>query len=103
MSDPVSPEIEALLTEHRSFAPSDDFRSSALVNDPEVYDRAAKDPEAFWEGFAKELEWIKPWSRVLEWNAPDAKWFVDGKLNASANCLDRHVRTARRNKAAFIW
>ncbi|MEO7135265.1 MAG: acetate--CoA ligase [Vicinamibacterales bacterium] len=103
MSDPVSPEIEALLKEDRSFAPSDDFRSRALVNDPEIYATAAKDPEAFWEGFAKELEWIKPWSRVLDWNAPDAKWFVDGKLNASANCLDRHVRTARRNKAAFIW
>ena len=103
MSDPVSPEIEALLTEHRSFAPSDDFRSRALVNDPEIYASAANDPEAFWEGFAKELEWIKPWSRVLDWNAPDAKWFVGGKLNASANCLDRHVRTARRNKAAFIW
>jgi len=103
MSDPVSPEIEALLTEDRSFAPSDDFRSRAHVNDPEIYTRAAKDPEAFWEEFAKELEWITPWSRVLDWNAPDAKWFVDGKLNASANCLDRHVRTARRNKAAFIW
>src|SRR5829696_2002419 len=103
MSEPVSPEIEALLTEHRSFAPSDDFRSRALVSDPEIYTRAAKDPEAFWEEFAKELEWIKPWSRVLDWNAPDAKWFVDGKLNATANCLDRHVRTARRNKAAFIW
>jgi len=103
MSDPVSPEIEALLTEDRSFAPSDDFRSRAHVNDPEIYARAAKDPEAFWEGFAKELEWIKPWSKVLDWNAPDAKWFVEGKLNASANCLDRHVRTARRNKAAFIW
>jgi acetyl-CoA synthetase len=103
MSDPVSPEIEALLKEDRSFAPSDDFRARALVNDPAIYDRAAQDPEAFWADFAKELEWIKPWSSVLEWKAPDAKWFIGGKLNASANCLDRHVRTARRNKAAFIW
>ncbi len=103
MSENVAPEIEALLKEDRTFAPSEEFRSRALINDPAIYETAAKDPEAFWEGFAKELEWIKPWSKVLDWKAPDAKWFVDGKLNASANCLDRHVRTARRNKAAFIW
>ncbi len=103
MSEKVSPEIEALLKEDRSFAPSDEFRSRALVNDPAIYATAAKDPEAFWAGFAKELEWITPWSKVLEWNPPDAKWFVGGKINISANCLDRHVRTARRNKAAFIW
>ena len=103
MSEKVSPEIEALLNEDRSFAPSDEFRSRALVNDPDIYAKAAKDPEAFWTGFAKELEWIAPWSKVLEWNPPDAKWFVGGKINIAANCLDRHVRTARRNKAAFIW
>jgi acetyl-CoA synthetase len=103
MSEEVSPEIEALLQEDRSFAPSDEFRSKALVNDPQIYETAAKDPEAFWAEFAKELEWIKPWSQVLDWNPPDAKWFVGGKLNISANCLDRHVRTARRNQAAFIW
>jgi acetyl-CoA synthetase len=103
MSEKVSPEIEALLKEDRSFPPSEEFRSRALVSDPAIYDKAAKDPEAFWAEFAKELEWIAPWSKVLEWNAPDAKWFVGGKLNISANCLDRHVRTARRNKAAFIW
>ena len=103
MSEPVAPEIEALLKEDRSFAPSDEFRSRALVNDPAIYEQAANDPEAFWAGFASELEWIRPWSKVLEWNPPDAKWFIDGKINVSANCLDRHVRTARRNKAAFIW
>jgi len=103
MSEKVSPEIEALLKEDRSFAPSDEFRSKALINDPQIYEQAAKDPEAFWADFAKELEWIKPWSTVLEWNPPNAKWFVGGKINISANCLDRHVRTARRNKAAFIW
>jgi acetyl-CoA synthetase len=103
MSEKVAPEIEALLKEDRSFAPSDEFRSRALVSDPGIYEKAAKDPEAFWAGFASELEWIKPWSKVLDWNPPNAKWFVDGKINVSANCLDRHVRTARRNKAAFIW
>jgi acetyl-CoA synthetase len=103
MSEPISPEIEALLKEDRSFPPSEEFRSRALISDPDIYAKAASDPEAFWEGFARELEWIKPWSRVLDWQPPDAKWFVDGKLNVSANCLDRHARTARRNKAAFIW
>ena len=99
----MSSEIEALLKEDRSFAPSSNFTSQALVSDPDIYARAAKDPEAFWANFARELEWIKPFSKVLEWNPPDAKWFADGKLNVSANCLDRHVRTWRRNKAAFIW
>jgi acetyl-CoA synthetase len=103
MSEPVSPEIEALLKEDRSFAPSAEFVSKAAINDPAIYEKAARDPEAFWAGFARELEWIKPFSKVLEWNPPDAKWFADGKLNVAANCLDRHVRTWRRNKAAFIW
>ena len=103
MSQPVSAEIEALLKEDRSFAPTEEFRSHAAVNDPAIYTKAAKDPEAFWAAFARELEWIKPFSKVLEWNPPDAKWFADGTINVSANCLDRHVRTARRNKAAFIW
>jgi acetyl-CoA synthetase len=103
MAEPVSPEIEALLKEDRSFAPSVDFISQALINDPGIYARAAKDPEAFWAGCARELEWITPFSKVLEWNPPDARWFADGTLNVSANCLDRHVRSWRRNKAAFIW
>jgi len=103
MSDPVSPEIEALLSEERSFPPADAFAAGAVMNDPGIYARAAKDPEAFWAGFAKELDWIEPWSKVLDWNPPDAKWFVDGKINVSANCLDRHARSWRRNKAAFIW
>ncbi|MDP2321632.1 MAG: acetate--CoA ligase [Acidobacteriota bacterium] len=103
MSDPVSPEIEALLNEHRSFPPPESFAANAVMNDPGIYARAAKDPEAFWAGFAKELDWIQPWSKVLDWNPPDAKWFVDGKINVSANCLDRHAKSWRRNKAAFIW
>ena len=103
MPDPVAPEIEALLKEDRSFPPPEAFAASAVVNDPEVYTRAARDPEAFWAGFASELEWMQPWSKVLDWNPPDAKWFVDGKLNVAANCLDRHARSWRRNKAAFIW
>ena len=103
MSDPVSPEIEALLNEHRSFPPPEAFAAGAVMNDPGIYARAAKDPEAFWAELATELDWIQPWSKVLDWNPPDAKWFVDGKLNVAANCLDRHAKSWRRNKAAFIW
>jgi acetyl-CoA synthetase len=99
----VSAEIDALLREDRAFAPAAEFRARANVRDPEVYERAARDPETFWADFARELEWSTPWSRVLEWNPPHARWFVGGTLNASVNCLDRHVRSARRNKAAIIW
>jgi acetyl-CoA synthetase len=99
----VSPEIDALLTENRAFSPSDEFRRNANVRDPRVYEEAARDPEAFWATFARELEWSAPWTTVLDWNPPHAKWFVGGKINASVNCLDRHLRSARRNKAAIIW
>ncbi len=95
--------IDALLSEHRQFPPSAAFSAAANVNDPGVYERAASDPEAFWAGFAKELEWMKPWDTVLEWTPPYAKWFVGGKLNASVNCVDRHIHGPRRNKAAIIW
>ena len=102
-SPETSPEIDALLSEHRRFEPSPAFRAAAHVNDPGVYDRAAQDPEAFWAGFARELDWMKPWDAVLEWTPPHAKWFVGGKLNASVNCIDRHIHGPRRNKAAIIW
>ena len=98
-----TPEISALLQEDRVFEPSAEFVQQALVKDAAVYEEADRDPEGFWARFAHELEWSQPWSRVLEWNPPHAKWFVDGKINASVNCVDRHVRTARRNKAALIW
>jgi acetyl-CoA synthetase len=95
--------IDALLQEDRRFEPGAAFRAAANVNDPAVYDRAAKDPEAFWAGFAKELDWITPWDTVLEWTPPYAKWFLGGTLNASVNCVDRHAKGPRRNKAALIW
>ena len=96
-------EIDALLKEDRRFPPTDEWRRTAHVTDPGIYQRATADPEGFWAGFARELEWMQPWSRVLEWKSPHAKWFVDGKLNASVNCIDRHIRGDRRNKAAIIW
>ena len=96
-------EINALLEETRLFPAPPEWRNRAHVIDPDVYRRAAEDPESFWSEFARGLEWETPWTRVLDWNPPHAKWFVDGKLNASVNCVDRHVRTAHRNKAAIIW
>jgi acetyl-CoA synthetase len=96
-------EIDALLREDRTFPPSEEWRKQANINDPAVYERAARDPEGFWADQARELEWMQPWEKVLVWHPPYAQWFVGGKLNASANCIDRHVRTARRNKAALIW
>src|SRR5512134_1789753 len=96
-------EIDALLKEDRRFEPSEEWKKRAVVSDPSVYERAAADPEKFWSGFASELEWIRPWTDVLQWKTPDAQWFVGGQINASANCLDRHARTPRRNKAAIIW
>lgn len=95
--------IEALLKENRSFPPPEDFARQANLNDPEIYTRAAEDPEAFWADVARGLDWFHPWEQVLHWEVPFAKWFVGGKLNACYNCVDRHVRTARRNKAAIIW
>jgi acetyl-CoA synthetase len=96
----MSNEIDALLQEHRTFPPSDEFRRNANANDGSVYD--VKDREAFWASWAEELDWQTKWDTVLEWNAPYAKWFVGGKLNASANCLDRHLAT-RGDKQAIIW
>ncbi|HEX9982940.1 MAG TPA: acetate--CoA ligase [Thermoanaerobaculia bacterium] len=95
-------EIDALLQETREFPPSDDFRRQANANDPELWAKAGADREAYWAGWAEELEWEKKWDRVLEWNAPDAKWFVGGTLNASVNCLDRHLEL-RGDKLALIW
>jgi acetyl-CoA synthetase len=97
------PEINALLQEGRVFEPSPEWQSTANVTDPEVYDRAADDPVAFWEEWARQLEWMRPWTQALDWQPPRAKWFVGGQLNASVNCLDRHIPTARRNTAAIIW
>ena len=95
--------IEALLREKRKFPPPKDFVKHANVNTPSIYKDAAKNPARFWERFARELHWFKPWKKALEWKVPYAKWFVGGKLNVSYNCLDRHIETARRTKAALIW
>ena len=96
-------EFDDLLREDRTFPPPAGFRQHALVHDDTLYKEAERDPEAFWARFAAELEWSRPWDRVLDWQPPHAKWFVGGKINASVNCLDRHLRGPRRNKAALVW
>jgi len=99
--------IDSILQETRVFPPSPEFSSKAHIKSLEEYERIYKDakdnPEKFWAGVAEELHWFKKWDKVLEWNAPWAKWFVGGQINLSYNCLDRHVQTWRRNKAAIIW
>ncbi|TLZ81751.1 MAG: acetyl-coenzyme A synthetase, partial [Methanobacteriota archaeon] len=95
--------IDSLLKEREQYPPSAAFRKSTHLKNDTFRQDAAKDPGAFWSRMAKELEWIAPWSKVLEWNPPFAKWFLDGKLNVSANCLDRHLAGPRRNKAALVW
>ena len=95
--------IDTLLKEDRLFAPSREFRNHAHVNSAAVYRKASRNPTAFWAERARELDWFKPWRQVLQWKPPHAKWFIGGKLNASVNCLDRHVATARRNKVALLW
>jgi acetyl-CoA synthetase len=95
--------IDALLQENRRFPPPPEFAANAVVRDDSVYQRAHDDPEDFWAEAAARLDWFKPWDKVLEWDAPQAKWFVGGQLNASYNCVDRHNASWRRNKAAIIW
>jgi len=96
-------DIDVLLQEHRKFPPPKEFRDSAHIRTLDVYDRGAADYEAYWAEQAAQLEWSKPWKKILEWKPPHAKWFVGGKLNVSVNCVDRHLRGPRRNKAALIW
>jgi acetyl-CoA synthetase len=96
-------ELESLLEVER-FEPSDEFRAKALLSEPSIYEEANRDPERWWETQATQLDWVEPWHRVLDWsNPPFAKWFVDGKLNASVNCLDRHVEAGRGDRIAYHW
>lgn len=99
----VAQAIEAHLIESRKFPPSESFAAQANIRDPGIYDRAAADPEAFWAGFASELDWFEPFGKVLSWDPPHARWFEGGKLNVAYNCLDRHLSTSRRNKAAIVF
>ena len=101
--EPHAPAIESLLDEDRVFPPPPDFAARARVRDASIYERARADPEAFWAGFARELEWMRPWDRVLDWRPPHARWFDGGRLNVSVNCVDRHARGGRHDKPALVW
>jgi acetyl-CoA synthetase len=96
----MSTQIATLLSEQRRFPPPEDFARDANAT-AELYE-AGRDAEAFWAEQARALDWITPWTRVLEWTPPHAKWFSGGQLNAAANCLDRHLTGPRRNKAAIV-
>ena len=100
----ASGSIDALLQEDRRFPPPPAFTSGAVVRDESIYAEAERDPEAFWAARAKEqVEWFKPWDRVLEWNAPFPKWFIGAQLNAAYNCVDRHARGALADKRALVF
>ena len=96
-------ELEEMLEIER-FAPPESFRADALLSDSAVYEQAAADPQAWWAEQAEALNWSQPWDTVLDdANPPFYKWFVGGKLNASYNCLDRHVEAGRGDRVAYHW
>jgi acetyl-CoA synthetase len=99
--------LDSILREDRVFPPPPEFAAKAhvgsLADYEELYARSIADPEGFWDSVAKELHWFAPWTRVLDWNLPWAKWFVGGKTNISYNCLDRHVHSAKRDRTAIVW
>ena len=97
----MNEQLSTLLSETRRFPPPPAFAARASATDA-LY-AVGQDPEQFWEEQARTLDWISPWTEVLDWKPPHARWFVDGKLNAAANCIDRHLEGPRRNKAALIW
>ena len=102
MSEPQK-HIDALLEEKRLFPPPPSFVERAVLSDPAIYARAAGDPEAFWAEQAERLDWNRRWDTVMEWTPPFVKWFVGGTLNASVNCLDRHVEAGGGDKVAYHW
>ncbi len=99
----MSNQIETLLKEGRTFKPPAAFKREAVVRTRTIYRDAAKNRLQFWAKQARELHWFKRWTKVLRWKPPHAKWFEGGKINASVNCLDRHIEGARRNKVALLW
>ena len=108
MSDDASGQIDTVMIEKRLFPPSDEFTSQAKIASMEayqsLYDEAKADPEAFWGRLAEEeLHWFEPFTKILEWDPPFAKWFTGGKTNVSYNCLDVHLDTERRDKLAIMW
>ena len=79
------------------------YHNEPMIDYEKIYTESIKNPEAFWEGIAKELSWYKPWSKVLDWQYPYARWFVAGQTNVVCNALDRHLKTSIADKTALIW
>jgi acetyl-CoA synthetase len=100
-------DIDSTLRENRVFPPPPEFSAKAHIKSLEEYEslyrESIQNPEKFWAGVAKDLHWFKSWDKVLDWNLPNAKWFVGGKLNLSYNCVDRHVLGDSAGKTAIIW
>jgi PAS domain S-box-containing protein len=107
MSSLSTGNIESVLKEDRHFAPPRGFAARAhvksLADYERLWQRARDDPEGFWGEQAESLTWVRRWDKVLVWDEPHAQWFAGGKMNASANCLDRHLAGPRANKAALLW
>ena len=99
--------VASVMQESRVFPPAVEFSSRARIGSLDdyrrIYDEAARDPEGFWHARAQTLPWMKPYAKVLDWQSPTAKWFVDGQTNASAACLDAHVAAGRGDKTALVW
>ena len=103
----INPNLESILRENRVFPPPEEFAKQAHVKSlaeyQRMYQHSVKDPEGFWAEAARELHWFQPWTKVLDWNLPWAKWFVGGKVNICYNCVDRHVTGGRADKTAILW
>ncbi|MHB1702174.1 MAG: acetate--CoA ligase [Acidobacteriaceae bacterium] len=103
----IGTNMESLLRENRVFPPPAEFAAKAhvksLADYEAMYQHSIEQPEEFWAAAAAELDWFEPWTRVLDWQVPLAKWFVGGKLNLSHNCVDRHALGARKHKVALLW
>jgi acetyl-CoA synthetase len=103
----INPNLSSTLHEHRVFPPPAEFAAKAHVKSLEEYEtlyrRSIEDPQRFWAEIASELHWFAPWTSVLEWNPPSARWFVGGKINLCYNCVDRHALGDRKDKVAILW
>jgi acetyl-CoA synthetase len=101
------PNLDSTLRENRVFPPPPEFAAKAHVKSLEEYEalyrRSVEDPESYWAEVASELHWFNPWTQVLDWNLPWAKWFVGGKINLCYNCVDRHALSGRKDKVAILW
>lgn len=104
MSDEKAPKWIVKDSEDEIWWPSDELKKAAWVSDESIYEEAREDPVAFWEKHAEEgLDWVEKWSKPYDWDPPFMKWFLDGKINASYNCLDRHVKAGNGDKTALVW